>query len=126
MSYVRTSTICLLLVYFVSAAGCHCFDLFMARPKSKLKATRFVLKRRIYLAEIAEQNNRTTSFGQKGLFICGHIYLGRQLLPQINNCCQEVLQNNEITSPWSNHCSMLVASGKTTTKVAVLALDSKS
>ena len=27
MSYVRTLTICLLLVYFVSAAGCHCFDL---------------------------------------------------------------------------------------------------
>ena len=27
MSYVRTLTICFLLVYFVSAAGCHCFDL---------------------------------------------------------------------------------------------------
>ena len=27
MSYVRTLTTCLLLVYFVSAAGCHCFDL---------------------------------------------------------------------------------------------------
>ena len=27
MSYVRTLTICLLLVYFVSAAGCHCFEL---------------------------------------------------------------------------------------------------
>ena len=27
MSYVRALTICLLLVYFVSAAGCHCFDL---------------------------------------------------------------------------------------------------
>ena len=26
MSYVRTLTICLLLVYFVSVAGCHCFD----------------------------------------------------------------------------------------------------
>ena len=26
MSYVRALTICLLLVYFVSAAGCHCFD----------------------------------------------------------------------------------------------------
>ena len=26
MSYVRTSAICFLLVYFVSAAGCHCFD----------------------------------------------------------------------------------------------------
>ena len=28
MSYVRTLTICLLLVYFVSAAGCHCVDLY--------------------------------------------------------------------------------------------------
>ena len=28
MSYVRTLTICLLLVYFVSAAGCHCYDLY--------------------------------------------------------------------------------------------------
>ena len=30
MSYVRALTICLLLVYFVSAAGCHCFDTIMA------------------------------------------------------------------------------------------------
>ena len=30
MSYVRTLTICLLLVYFVSAAGCHCFDLIVS------------------------------------------------------------------------------------------------
>ena len=28
LSYFRVLTICLLLVYFVSAAGCHCFDLF--------------------------------------------------------------------------------------------------
>ena len=28
MSYVRTLTICPLLAYFVSAAGCHCFDLY--------------------------------------------------------------------------------------------------
>ena len=27
MSYVRILAVCLLLVYFVSAAGCHCFDL---------------------------------------------------------------------------------------------------
>ena len=42
-------------------------------------------------AEIAEENNRTTSFGEKGLFICGHIYSGEQLLPQINSCCQVVM-----------------------------------
>ena len=40
-----------------------------------------------YLAEIAEENIRTTSFGEKGLFICRHIYLGKRLLPQLNNCC---------------------------------------
>ena len=28
LSYLRILTICLLLVYFVSAAGCHCFDLY--------------------------------------------------------------------------------------------------
>ena len=28
LSYFRILTICLLLVYFVSAAGCHCFDLY--------------------------------------------------------------------------------------------------
>ena len=27
LSYFRVLTICLLLVYVVSAAGCHCFDL---------------------------------------------------------------------------------------------------
>ena len=59
--------------------------------------------------EIAEENNRTTSLGEKGLFICRHIHLCKQLLPQINSCCQEVMQNNEMTSPWSNHCWMLVA-----------------
>ena len=53
-------------------------------------------------AEIAEEYNRTKSFGEKGFFfICRHC---KQLLPQINSCCQEVMQNNAITSPWSNHC----------------------
>ena len=36
--------------------------------KSKLEATRFVKKRCTYLAEIVKENNRTTSFGDKGLF----------------------------------------------------------
>ena len=56
-------------------------SLFMAGPKSRLEATRFVQKR-VYISEadIAEENNRTTSFGEKGLFICDHIYLGKQLL----------------------------------------------
>ena len=62
-------------------------SLFVAGPKRKLEATRFVQKRCTYLAEIAEENNRTTSFGEKGLFIYRHIYLGKQLLLQINNCC---------------------------------------
>ena len=89
----------------------------MAGPKSRLEATWFVPKN-VYISEsgIAEENNRTTSFGEKGLFICGHINLVKQLLPQINDCCQEVLQNNEMTSPLSNHCWMLVACRKTTTR----------
>ena len=29
LSYFRILTICLLLVYFVSAAGCHCFDFYL-------------------------------------------------------------------------------------------------
>ena len=41
-SYFRASTICLLLVYFVSAAGCHCFDLsvywcYSSKLKLKMK-----------------------------------------------------------------------------------------
>ena len=28
LSYFRVLTICLLLIYFVSAAGCHCFDFY--------------------------------------------------------------------------------------------------
>ena len=81
-------------------------SLFMAGPKSNK-----ICPQKVYIseAEIAEENNRTTSFGENDLFICLHIYFGKQLLPQIDNCCQEVIQNNEMTSPWSNHCWMLVA-----------------
>ena len=81
-----------------------------------LETTRFV-KKEVYVSEakIAKENNRTSSFEEKGLFTCRHIYLCKQLLPQIYSCCQEVIQNNEMTSPWSNHCWMLVASIKTTT-----------
>ena len=52
-----------------------------------------ICSKRVYIseAEITEESNRTTSLGEKGLFICGHIYLGKQLLPQINSCCQEVM-----------------------------------
>ena len=73
--------------------------------------------KKVYISEveIAEENNRTMSSGEKG-FTCRHIYLCKQLLPQINSCCQEVMQNNEMTSPWSNHCWMLAASIKTTTR----------
>ena len=41
MSYVRALTICLLLVYFVSAVGCHCFDLINHR-KSREKLFKWV------------------------------------------------------------------------------------
>ena len=75
-------------------------------------------------AEIAEENNRTTSSGEKGLFICGHIYLGKQLLPQINSCCQEVMQNNDfpMVQPLLDACSIW----KDDYQVAVLAFNSKS
>ena len=51
----------------------------------------------------------TTSFGEICSFICGHIYLCKQLLPQINSCCQVVMKNNE-------DCRMLVASRKATNR----------
>ena len=41
--------------------------------------------------EIAEENDRTTSFREKSLFICRYIYLCKQLLPQINRCCQVMM-----------------------------------
>ena len=47
MSYVRTLTICFLLVYFVSAAGCHCFDYYsktIEQNKGHLRKTWKVLK----------------------------------------------------------------------------------
>ena len=51
----------------------------MAGPKSVLEMVH------ISLAEIAEENNRASSFGEKNLFISRHIYLCLQLLPQINS-----------------------------------------
>ena len=62
-------------------------SLFIAGPKNKLEATRFLRKRCTYLAEIAEENYRTTSFWEIGLFIYRHVYLGKQLLPKLSNCC---------------------------------------
>ena len=47
----------------------------MARPKSVLEMVH------ISEAEISEENDRTTSFREKNLFICRHIYLCKQLLP---------------------------------------------
>ena len=82
----------------------------MAGPKSRLKhgghrfgsrleATRFVRKRCTHLRpKLQRKNSRTTSFGENGLFSCGRSYFGKQLLPQINICCREVMQNNKMTS----------------------------
>ena len=53
----------------------------MAGPKSGLEATKKVYTSE---AEIAEKIGRTTSFGENGLFSCGHICFGKQLPPQIN------------------------------------------
>ena len=61
-------------------------------------------------AEIVEEISRTTSFGENSLFSYGHICFGKQLLPQINFCCQEVMQNKNITSlmgqPLLDACSI--------------------
>ena len=62
-------------------------------------------------AEIAEENNKTASFRENDMFICRHICLGKQLLPQINICCREVMQNNKMTflmsQPLLDACSIL-------------------
>ena len=57
----------------------------MAGPKSVFEMVH------ISKAKIAEENDRTTSFREKSLFICRHIYLCKQLLPQINRCCQAMM-----------------------------------
>ena len=57
----------------------------MAGPKSVLEMVH------ISQAEIAEEYGRTTSFTEKSLFIFRHIYLCKQLLPQINSCCQVMI-----------------------------------
>ena len=44
MSYVRTLTICLLLVYFESAAGCHCFDFYASSKVDYTLDQRFPYK----------------------------------------------------------------------------------
>ena len=49
-------------------------------------------------AETTGENNRTTRFREKGSFSCRHICLGKELLPQINISCREVMQNNKMTS----------------------------
>ena len=64
------------------------------------------LSKKVHISEteIAEENKRTVSFGEKACLVCRHVYLCKQLLPQINSCCQEMMQNNEMTSLWSDHC----------------------
>ena len=94
-------------------------DLKFAHGRAEKQAgSNKICPKKVYIseAEIVEENNRTKNFGETGLFICGHIYSGKQLLPQIKNCCPEVLQNNWMTSPWPNHYWILVASRKTTTR----------
>ena len=57
----------------------------MAGPKSVFEMVH------ISKAEIVEEDNRTKSFGENSLFICRHSYLCKQLLPQINRCCQVMM-----------------------------------
>ena len=50
-------------------------------------------------------------FREKSSFSCRHICLGKQLLPQINICCREVMRYNKMTSsmvqPLLDACSIL-------------------
>ena len=79
-------------------------SLFMAVPKSVLEATRVVQRRCTYQRPKSPRKIiEPRVLEKKGLFVCGNTYLGKQLLLQINSCCQEVMKNNEMTSPWSNH-----------------------
>ena len=77
-----------------------------------MEATR--LDRNMYTsgAEIAEENSRTRSFGEESMLSCEQIHFDNHLLPQANICCGEVMQNNEMTPLWPNHCWMPVASEK--------------
>ena len=59
------------------------------------------------------------------------VYLQTHLLMQAiatsnKQLLSVVMQNNELTSPWSNHRRMLVASRKSDYQVAVLEFDSES
>ena len=52
----------------------------------------------------------TTSFRENGSFSCRHMCLGKQLLPQINVCCREVMQNNKMSSSMGQPVISLVVS----------------
>ena len=73
---------------------------FVPRKGRKVAWKQKGLFKKVYTseAEIADENNRTTSFGENGLFSCGHICFGKQLPPKINICCGEAMQNSKITS----------------------------
>ena len=52
MSYVRLLTICLLSVYFVGAAGCHCFEIYKkVFSLKKLLSYNFLLYRSLHYNE---------------------------------------------------------------------------
>ena len=55
LSYFTILTICLLLVYFVSAAGCHCFHYYVDQPlvflnEILISAVKFFDKPQCYIA----------------------------------------------------------------------------
>ena len=54
MSYVRALTICVLLVYFVSAAGCHCFDLNVLDAESVVQFQGIPVSVNEFIFELAE------------------------------------------------------------------------
>ena len=52
LSYFRVSTICLLLVYFVSTEGCHCFDF----PIKRMGDISHISTKNIHRGEIADMS----------------------------------------------------------------------
>ena len=54
-------------------------DLKFVHSRAKIEiGSNKICPRKVYTSEdeIAEENSRTTSFGEKGLFSCVHIYFG--------------------------------------------------
>ena len=59
LSYFRVLAICLLLVYFVGAAGCHCFDFIRSKRGAAVVAK---------LANVSQQKGRSSPMECTSIF----------------------------------------------------------